>query len=169
MSEPAVLLAPGVVRIPTSGDFINSFAFLEPDGSVTLVDCGLKKAPAKIVAGLRHLGKDPKDVSRIILTHAHMDHAGGAREMISTTGVAGAAIHEDDVPYVAAGENAPPDVSTTMGRIFLRMPGRTFDPFEVSEVLHDGELLDVAGGLRILHTPGTPPGTSPCSTKARAS
>jgi hypothetical protein len=38
MGNPAVVLAPGVVRIPTLGDFINSFAFTDSDGSVTLVD-----------------------------------------------------------------------------------------------------------------------------------
>jgi len=158
MRQPAVLLGPGVVRIPTMGDFINSFAFLEDDGSVTLVDCGLKQATAKIVAGLAHLGKQPGDVYRIILTHAHGDHAGGAREMLERTGVDGVAIHEDDVEYIAAGENAPPDLTSTMGRMFLRMPGRKFDPFAVSHALHDGEVVDVAGGLRIIHTPGHTPG-----------
>ena len=85
MGNPAVVLAPGVVRIPTLGDFINSFAFTDSDGSVTLVDCGLKRAPARIVAGLAHIGKHPYDVTRIILTHAHPDHAGGARAMLNAT------------------------------------------------------------------------------------
>ena len=50
---PAVALAPGVWRIPTAGkDLINSFALVQEDGSVTLVDTGLKKAPPRIVAGL---------------------------------------------------------------------------------------------------------------------
>jgi glyoxylase-like metal-dependent hydrolase (beta-lactamase superfamily II) len=158
MGAPAILLAPGVVRIPTLGDFINSFAFLEDDGSITLVDCGIKQAPAWIIAGLQHLGKHPHDVGRIILTHAHADHAGGAREMLEKTGVDGVAIHEDDAQYIAAGENAPPDLTTTMGRMFLRMPGRTFDPFAVSHALHDGEVVEVAGGLQIIHTPGHTPG-----------
>jgi glyoxylase-like metal-dependent hydrolase (beta-lactamase superfamily II) len=158
VSQPVVVLAPGVVRIPTMGDFINSFAFLENDGSVTLVDCGLKQAPAKIVSALEHLGKRPADVNRIILTHAHGDHAGGGREMLERTGVDGVAIHEDDIEYIAAGENAPPDLNTSSGRLFLRMPGRKFAPFAVSHALHDGEVVDVAGGLRILHTPGHTPG-----------
>jgi glyoxylase-like metal-dependent hydrolase (beta-lactamase superfamily II) len=45
---------------------------------VTLVDCGLKRAPGRIVAGLRAIGRHPYDVTRILLTHAHLDHAGGA-------------------------------------------------------------------------------------------
>jgi hypothetical protein len=43
--SPAVQLAPGVWRIPTVvRAAVNSFAFVEDDGSVTLVDCGVKKA-----------------------------------------------------------------------------------------------------------------------------
>ena len=97
-------------------------------------------------------------MNRILLTHAHSDHAGGAHEMIERTGVDGVAIHEDDVPYAEAGHNAPPDVTTTTGRLFLRMPGTTFEPFTVAQHLHGGEVLDVAGGLRIVHTPGHTPG-----------
>ena len=47
-----VALGPGVYRIPTAGDFINSFAFIEADGSVTLVDTGTRFATKRIVNGL---------------------------------------------------------------------------------------------------------------------
>src|ERR671920_2567012 len=88
---PAVEVAPGVVRIPTIGSAsTNSFALVDDDGSVTLVDCGLKRAPAKIVAGLRAIGRHPGDVRRIVLTHAHTDHAGGAAELAPRTGAPGA-------------------------------------------------------------------------------
>jgi glyoxylase-like metal-dependent hydrolase (beta-lactamase superfamily II) len=147
-----------VARIPTMGDFINSFAFLEDDGQVTLVDCGLKRAPRAIVAALEHLGKHPRDVTRIILTHAHADHAGGAREMLESTGVPGVDIHVDDAAYVAAGVSPPTDQTTTAGRLMSRLPGLTFDPFQVSTELHDGDVIDVAGGLRVIHTPGHTPG-----------
>ena len=93
---PAVALAPGVYRIPTLGDYINSYAFVDDDGSVTLVDCGLKRAPAKIVRALESIGKHPRDVQRIVLTHAHFDHAGGASTMVDETAVAGVDIHADD-------------------------------------------------------------------------
>ncbi|MBQ1015769.1 MBL fold metallo-hydrolase, partial [Micromonospora sp. M51] len=84
---PAVALAPNVWRIPTVGrSAVNSYAFVDDDGSVTLVDCGLAKAPARIVRGLAAIGKVPADVTRIVLTHAHPDHAGGAAELARRTG-----------------------------------------------------------------------------------
>jgi glyoxylase-like metal-dependent hydrolase (beta-lactamase superfamily II) len=155
---PAVEIAPGVVRIPTVGaSRINSFAFVEDDGSVTLVDCGLKRAPERIVAGLAAVGRHPGDVTRIVLTHAHNDHAAGAAEMVARTG-APVAVHEADAGYVEAGQHAPFDQSLLAGRVMSRIAGAGFPPVAVGERLTDGQLLDVAGGLRIVATPGHTPG-----------
>lgn len=158
-APPAVQLAPGAWRIPTlARDLVNSFAFVDPEGQVTLVDCGLAKAPPKIVAGLAAMGKHPRDVTRILLTHAHTDHAGGAAEMSSLTG-ARVSVHGDDAGYLAAGRPAPIGSGTRLGRLMARMPGDdSFSPVEGARTLVDGEVLDVGGGLRVVHTPGHSPG-----------
>jgi glyoxylase-like metal-dependent hydrolase (beta-lactamase superfamily II) len=158
MAATCIELAPGVHRLPTMGSFINSFAFVDGDGSVTLVDCGLKRAPARIVAALSFIGKHPKDVTRIVLTHAHPDHAGGAAAMVDSTGVGGVEAHEADADYLRAGVSPPRDVTTTSGRIFARMPGSGFQKVTVARVLHDGDVIPVAGGIRVVHTPGHTPG-----------
>lgn len=155
---PVVTLAPGVHRIPTLGDFINSYAFVDDDGSVTLVDCGIKRAPAKIVAGLAAIGKHPRDVQQIILTHAHSDHAGGSAEMVKRTGVPGISVHVDEVQYVETGTAPPRDTSTRLGAIFAKVPFGGFAPSPVVQEFRDGDLLPTGGGLRVLHTPGHSPG-----------
>lgn len=156
--SPAVQLAPGVWRIPTVGRAsVNSFAFVDDDGSVTLVDCGLKKAPVRIVAGLAAIGKTTADVTRILLTHAHSDHAGGAAEMARRTR-APVAAHEADVEYAQAGRVPGWDTSFLAGRLFNRLAGGKFPAVAVAQPLTDGDVLDVGGGLRIVHTPGHSPG-----------
>jgi len=157
--SPAVQLAANLWRIPTAPrDFVNSYAFVEDDGSVTLVDTGVKKAPPKIVAGLAAIGKHPKDVQRILLTHAHPDHAGGAAEMGRQTG-APVSIHDGDRAWCEAGEVlAKPKETTRLGRLMLRMSKPTFEAFAPGPALQDGEVLPVAGGLRVVHTPGHSPG-----------
>lgn len=155
---PAIQLAPGVWRIPTLGrSLVNSYAFVDADGSVTLVDCGLSRAPARIVAGLAAIGKVPADVVRIVLTHAHVDHAGGAAELVRTTG-APVAMHVDDAGYPRAGTMPPRDRSSRTARLMGRLPEEKVAPFEVAELLSDGAVLDVGGGLRVIHTPGHSPG-----------
>lgn len=155
---PAVALAAGVYRIPTLGDFINSYAFLQEDGSVTLVDCGLKRAPATIVRALESIGKHPRDVQRIVLTHAHFDHAGGASTMVGETAASGVDVHADDAGYVRTGTRAPADASSMFGRLFARAPWGDFRATPIAQELRDGQVLDVAGGLRVIHTPGHTPG-----------
>jgi glyoxylase-like metal-dependent hydrolase (beta-lactamase superfamily II) len=156
---PAVALAPHVWRIPTVGrDYVNSFAFTDDDGGVTLVDCGLAKAPPRIVAGLAAIGRRPADVTRILLTHVHPDHAGGAAEMSRRTG-ADVWVHEGDHPSATSGTVAQKaDQRFLLGRLFSRLPDPAFEPFTPGPLLRDGEVLPVAGGLRVVHTPGHSPG-----------
>jgi len=156
---PAIRLAPGIFRIPTAGkDLINSFALVQDDGSVTLVDTGLKRAPARIVAGLASIGKHPRDVTRIVLTHVHPDHAGGAAEMSRRTG-APVLVHGDDHGWARSGRiSGANDPSTRLGRLFARAGDATIEAFEPGPALTDGQLLPVSGGVRVVHTPGHSPG-----------
>ena len=158
-STPAIELAPGVFRIPTAGkNLINSFALVQDDGSVTLVDTGLKRAPARIVAGLAAIGKHPRDVTRIVLTHVHPDHAGGAAEMGRQTG-APVLVHGDDHGWARTGRiTGANDRSTLLGRLFARTGDAKIEAFEPGPALTDGEVLPVSGGLRVVHTPGHSPG-----------
>jgi glyoxylase-like metal-dependent hydrolase (beta-lactamase superfamily II) len=149
----AIPLSARVYRIPTLGDYINSFAFLEDDGSVTLVDCGLTRAPSAIVRGLAALGRRPTDVQRIVLTHAHEDHAGGAASMVERTSATGVTVHAEEAEYARTGSRPP--VPRTL---FSRLRSGRFAPVPVVGELHDGQILDIAGGVQVLHTPGHTPG-----------
>ncbi|HEX6936378.1 MAG TPA: MBL fold metallo-hydrolase [Actinomycetes bacterium] len=155
-SSPAVQLAPGVWRIPTApADLVSSFAFVDDDGQVTLVDAGTKRAPRRILAGLEHIGVAPSDVTRLLVTHAHPDHVGGLATMRGRTG-ATVAVHERDAAYVREGKGPVLDRSTLGGRLLRRNRGSA--PTPVEDELVDGQVLDVGGGLRVVHTPGHSPG-----------
>lgn len=154
--SPALQLAPGVWRIPTvRGDLVSSFAFVDDDDQVTLVDAGTRRAPRRILAGLAHMGVAPSDVTRLLVTHAHPDHVGGLSAMRGRTG-ATVAVHERDAAYVREGKGPVLDRSTLGGRLLRRNRGSA--PTPVEEQLVDGQVLDVAGGLKVLHTPGHSPG-----------
>jgi glyoxylase-like metal-dependent hydrolase (beta-lactamase superfamily II) len=158
MARAVVQIAPSIFRIPTLGDFINSYAFIDDDGQVALVDCGLKRAPAKIVRGLAALGKHPRDVTRIFLTHAHNDHAGGAAELLASSSSPSILAHHHDATFLRTGTPPPRDTSGGLGRLLHRLPGGSFSPVEGVEELRDGQILDFAGGLEVVHTPGHTPG-----------
>ena len=66
------------------------------------------------------------------------------------------AAHEREAAYLREGRGPNLDRTTLGGRLLRRSPGLT--PTPVEEELVDGQVLDVAGGLRVVHTPGHTPG-----------
>ena len=147
--EAAVRLADGVWRIPTApGDMINSFALAGSDGGVTLVDAGLKlRWPAGgWWPAWRAIGAAPADVRRVVVTHAHPDHAGGLAALVALTGCDGAGARARG--GLPARRPQPADRP--------RRPPRSFPKVTVTSEFRHGELLP--GGLRAVHTPGHSPG-----------
>lgn len=154
-----VPLAPDVWRIPLVRDLVNGFVLRDDDGQVTLVDMGVSRSGPKVLAALSAIGSAPSEVTRLVLTHAHPDHAGGAAHVARATG-RGFTVHHDDAAYASEGTSPPRDRSFLLGRLFDRMtrPGKDFEPVVVEREMTDGEVLPVAGGLRVVHTPGHSPG-----------
>lgn len=154
----AVELSTGVWRIPTVPfDLINSYLLADDDGSLTLVDAGLKRAHRTVLAALDQIGKRPEDVQRILLTHAHADHAGGLAATVAATG-ARVLVHDREAVYLREGRPPPYNTSTRYGRLLTRMPGDGFAKVDVEASFADGAVLDVSGGVQVVHTPGHTPG-----------
>lgn len=156
----AVQVADGVWRIPTApADFINSYLLAGDDGTLTLVDAGTRSAPKKLLAALDGLGKAPGDVTHLLLSHAHNDHTGGARRVQEATGSA-VQTHEREAIYVREGRMPRADTSTRGGRLMARLPGKVkgFAKVGVDDTFADGDVLPLAGGIQVVHTPGHTPG-----------
>ncbi|HYF66042.1 MAG TPA: MBL fold metallo-hydrolase [Herpetosiphonaceae bacterium] len=134
------------------------YAIKDADG-LTLIDSGLESAPAKIMRQLRDAGYQPGDVKRILLTHAHVDHASGLRELYERTGaeISVPAGERDFVEGRRAPVKAPDEALTAMERrIFADVPFLKSAP--VHRTLSDGDVLpEVMGGLQALGTPGHSP------------
>jgi glyoxylase-like metal-dependent hydrolase (beta-lactamase superfamily II) len=62
--------------------------------------------------------------------------------------------HVVDAPFARAGHAPPRDRRRLTARILGMLPGNSFAPCAIDEEIADGQLLDIAGGLRVVHTPG---------------
>jgi len=157
MTKSPVLLAPNVWRIPLLGDYVNGFMLRDGDGQVTLIDMGLASSGAKVIDALRSIGSAPTDVTRLMLTHCHPDHAGGAAYVSRETGRP-VDIHADDAEYVRSGTQPEADRSSRVGKLFRRLPEPKTEKVTVGEELTEGQVVPFAGGIRVVHTPGHSPG-----------
>jgi glyoxylase-like metal-dependent hydrolase (beta-lactamase superfamily II) len=156
-SSATVELAPGVWRIRLIGDYVNGFMLRDDDGQVTLIDMGIAASGKKVIAALRSIGSDPSDVTRLMLTHCHPDHAGGAAYVSKETGRP-VDVHAADAEFVRTGRMPPRDPAMRLGRLLSLLPEPKQAGVTVGEELEDGQVVPVAGGVRVIHTPGHSPG-----------
>ena len=160
MARPAIEISKNIYRVPTLCSAINSFFFIENDGSITIIDAGLKHAYKKILAAIEYLGHDYSEVKRVLFTHSHDDHTDGAAKLIEILGEPKVLAHVEEVKYLESGENPPRDLSHLAGFFFRFLPQVSHAPVKVHEAIHDRQILPIAGGLEVIHTPGHTPGHS---------
>jgi glyoxylase-like metal-dependent hydrolase (beta-lactamase superfamily II) len=81
----------------------NAHVILGSDGYV-MVDAGLESDGPTLARDLERRGLDPKRLEAIVLTHAHADHAGGARFFQQTYGTR-VVVGQGDAAMLARGSN----------------------------------------------------------------
>ncbi|GHH49941.1 MBL fold metallo-hydrolase [Streptomyces candidus] len=122
---------------------------------LTLIDAGHRDAAADIERAIRSLGRDPRDLRRIVLTHCHRDHVGAAEELAARYG-AQVLAHRLDAPVVR-GDAPTPEPDLLDWEVPLYRHGLTVPPAPPTRVdreLEDGDLLGFGGGARVVHAPG---------------
>jgi glyoxylase-like metal-dependent hydrolase (beta-lactamase superfamily II) len=121
-----------------------------------LIDAG---APSDVPRILEFLCTVGQDLSLILLTHGHWDHAGGAKALRDAT-KAPIALHRKDLELVRQGNNGSTKPTCTMGFIIRAFVDRSFPPFEPDIVIEDEMDLGPFGvDARVLLTPGHTPGS----------
>ncbi|MFP5310529.1 MAG: MBL fold metallo-hydrolase [Actinomycetes bacterium] len=151
----------GVWQVETL-PYVNVWVLADDDSGVTVVDASVAAVHRRIVGALGRLGFDRVD--RLLLTHCHPDHAGGAAELVERFRVGEVLAGAGDVPWVASGEMPPNDPATLGGRVLGRF-AHTVAP--VPSVRPVPERLAVAGGLVAVPTPGHSPGHTAFHLPAR--
>jgi glyoxylase-like metal-dependent hydrolase (beta-lactamase superfamily II) len=147
-------IAPGVHQVRMLG----ADSFLIAEDRLTLIDAGMVGSRLMLERYLRRIGRRLEELDRIICTHGHPDHIGGVSELVGDRAVS-VLIHPDDL----AGLRLPlreafastEDRAVRRGRLIQYLTRTPADP----TLVHDGEVLPMLGGLRVVHTPGHTPGS----------
>jgi glyoxylase-like metal-dependent hydrolase (beta-lactamase superfamily II) len=138
--------------------FLNLTLVLDDENGNTLVDTGLPGQEEALASALDEAGVGVRDLRRIILTHQDLDHIGSGAPLVRQSG-ARVLAHAADAPYIE-GELRPlkPTPEMLEQRPQMREVLQRLEPVRVDEYLEDGSRLDLAGGIRVVFTPGHTPG-----------
>jgi glyoxylase-like metal-dependent hydrolase (beta-lactamase superfamily II) len=127
---------------------------LDPAQGPTLVDTGLPGQFDEIGSALTGAGVGVRDLKRIVLTHQDIDHVGSLPDLVEASG-ARVLAHEVEVPYIDGTERPRydrPDFLEAFPQVTALL--ERLKKVRVDEALADGARLDVAGGIRVVATPG---------------
>ena len=130
------------------------YSYLIAGKTICLIDTGVAATVPLILDAVKDLGRSPRDISLILLTHAHPDHIGGCApiEKLSPVPVAVHATEKRWVEDVELQYRERP-----VPNLFELVP----EGVPVDRVLTDGETISWEEGktVRVIATPGHSPGS----------
>ncbi|MFZ1096957.1 MAG: MBL fold metallo-hydrolase [Xanthobacteraceae bacterium] len=145
----------GVQVVPMG--MANAF-LIEGDDGLTLIDAGFPGKQTVVFGAIRGLGRSPDQLKHLIFTHGHPDHIGSAAAIVRETG-ARTYMHPLDIPIAGSGgpfrpmTPAPGVLRQVMCRLFFH-PDERLEPVAIDQPLTAWEILPIAGGIEVIHTPG---------------
>jgi len=152
-------VAEGVHRI---GEHFVNWYLVEEGGRLTVVDAGLPASWNSLLEALGEIGRTPRDVEALVLTHAHFDHIGFAERARGELGIP-VWVHENDVPltkrpWLYMTERSPLSYLSRKNLpivlSLIRAGAPRVGPIREISRFGDEETLDVPGSPRVLFTPG---------------
>lgn len=151
----------GVFRLGTT--YVGCYA-VEDAGAYTFFDTGLPGYWHQMVGFLASRGAPLSAVKAVVLTHHHEDHKGNAERLRIDAG-ANVLVHRDDL--AAAGRRGElPRFPVWKPRVLhyllhtLRNGVARVPPIVQASTFGDGDVLDLPGRPRVIHTPGHTAGSA---------
>ncbi|RDI99522.1 MBL fold metallo-hydrolase [Dyella solisilvae] len=130
---------------------------LVEQGRGAFIDCGTNFAAPRMLDALRDAGLSPADVDWLILTHVHLDHAGGAGELIAQLPNARLVVHPRGARHMIDPSQLWAGASAVYGEAVMESTYGRLRPIPAERVIEaaDGHVVDLAGRpLRCIDTPG---------------
>ena len=149
------LVIKGVHVVPMG--MANAF-LIDGDDGLTLIDAGFPRKEPTLFGAISGLGRSLDQLKHLIFTHGHPDHIGSAAAIVRETG-ARTFMHPLDIPIAESGgpfrpmRAAPGLLRRAMCNLFFH-PDERVEPVAIDQPLTAGDILPIAGGIEVIHTPG---------------
>jgi len=129
---------------------------LPEEEGYTLLETGPTACRTALLEGLAEAGVSPKEIRTVLVTHIHLDHAGGVGALLEALPSATFYAHELGVPHLVDPARLSQSARKAWGAAYDRVFGPLVpvDPHRIRP-LRGGERFPLRGGeLLVLATPG---------------
>lgn len=126
-------------------------------GHGAFIDCGTNHSVPRLLAALADAGLDASKVDWLILTHVHLDHAGGAGELMARLPNASLVVHPRGARHMADPSQLWAGALAVYGEKVMEQAYGRLRPVPMERIVAapDGHEVDLHGRLlRCLDTPG---------------
>ncbi len=152
-------LGHGLVAIDTGFErpFFDAAHLIVEGGRAAFVDVGTNHSAPALMAALQARGLRPEDVDYVIVTHVHLDHAGGAGEMLRRLPGARLVVHPRGARHMIDPSQLMAGATAVYGAEVVQRCYGELVPVARERVIEapDGFTLELAGRpLVFLDTPG---------------
>jgi len=134
--------------------------YLINEDTKALVESASPAAKNTVLEGLRQIGIAPQDISYIIATHIHLDHAGGVGALIQEMPEAKVLLHPRGSKHLMEPNRLINSTREIQGEVTLERYGSMI-PIKPERIqpVEDNQVITLGPNqkLRIIHTPGHAP------------
>lgn len=126
-------------------------------GRAALVESGTSHSVPRVLAALAAVGVAPEQVDWLLLTHVHLDHAGGAGALLQVLPNAKLVVHPRGARHMIDPRKLWEGTVAVYGEAFAREAYGELVPADARRVVEaaDGMVIDLAGRhLEVLDAPG---------------
>jgi len=152
-------IAPGVLQVDTrlgGWEEVTASYLLEGPAPV-LVETGSQTSAPTVLKALADHGLGPGDLAGVVVTHVHLDHAGGVGDIARAFPRATVYVHEKGARHLADPSRLVASAAAVYGDALGSLYGRVDPtPADRLRVLADGERVALGGGRELvaLYSPG---------------
>jgi glyoxylase-like metal-dependent hydrolase (beta-lactamase superfamily II) len=146
-------IAPGVLEIDTmlGGWHRVTAGYLVEGEAPVLVETGSQSSVPVLLQALDELGLGPNDLAGVVVTHIHLDHAGGVGDVARAFPQATVYVHEKGARHLVDPTKLVSSASRVYGPLLDSLYGRLeATPAERLHVLADGEEIWVGPGRSLV-------------------
>ena len=155
----ATQVAPGTwqISLPFQGEegIVGSY-LLVSNKEVALIDPGPTSMMEHLLEAIHQAGFQAQDVTHILATHIHLDHAGAVGSLLPHMPAATVFVHSKGAPHLLDTSKVVASASRIYGAKMDELWGKVESvPTERLKVIEGGDILTIAGRrLEVHYTPG---------------